>query len=92
MPPEDDKRRSSDRDIREVRKEEVSRGRRPVKFEKGKQQNFYEGEFAKVIRNGSTGDFIALLDKLGFHKDHEKYPELMKLWNEHVASKNSGVD
>ena len=75
------KKRSTEKDIKDVMAEERSRGKRRIDREAEEETRRLEKEYLQVIREGNVRRFKKILSGLELPEASEKYRRIMELWN-----------
>lgn len=70
-------------DVEDVRREEMSRGRRPVSLEARRQRQELLRDLRKLLEIGTESDFVAAMRALGFEADSSRWDELIRIWREY---------
>lgn len=72
---------TEDPEIMAVRREETSRGRRPIDTEQEELTRKFKRDFEELLLNGSQKQFRAFLSAHGQQVGTERYEASMKLWD-----------
>jgi len=70
-------------DVEDVRREEMSRGRRPISLENRRQRQELLRDMRKLLDVGTEEDFVAAMRALGLHVDSPNWSEILQAWREH---------
>jgi hypothetical protein len=77
------KKREGSSDVEDVRREEMSRGRRPVSLETRRQRQELLHDLRKLLEIGTEDDFVAAMRALGFGTDSPQWDEMIRIWREY---------
>jgi len=70
-------------DIKSVRREEVSRGRRPIDTEQEELTRKFKRDFEELLLNGNRQQFRSFLIAHGLQAESERFDASMKLWEDY---------
>ena len=80
------KKKTTQKDIRDVMTEEMGRGKRKIDSEAREQTKRLKSDYRQVIRESNFRQFQDFLNRLGLPE--EQYREVMEIWNEVQRKKN----
>jgi hypothetical protein len=70
-------------DVEDVRREEVTRGRRPISLEARKQRQEILHDLRKLLEIGNEDDFVTAMRALGLQADSRNWNEILAIWREY---------
>lgn len=77
-----------EKEIKAVRRVEMSRGRRPIDTEQEELARKLKGDFEELLLNGSKQQFRSFLIAHGQQVGSERFRTSMRLWENYQRSKN----
>ena len=70
-------------DVEDVRREEMSRGRRPISLETRRQRQELLRDLRKLLELGTEDEFVAAMRALGLQDDSPGWGEILQVWREY---------
>jgi hypothetical protein len=70
-------------DVEDVRREEMSRGRRPISLEARRQRQEILRDLRKLLEIGTEDDFVAAMRALGLQVDSPSWTQILAIWREY---------
>jgi hypothetical protein len=70
-------------DVDDVRREEMSRGRRPIDLETRRQRQETLHDLRQLLAVGTEDEFVAAMRALGLRDDSPKWNEILRTWSEY---------
>jgi hypothetical protein len=70
-------------DVDDVRREEMSRGRRPIDLETRRQRQETLHDLRQLLAVGTEDEFVAAMRALGLRDDSPKWNEILRIWSEY---------
>jgi hypothetical protein len=77
------KKRGPSSDVEDVRREEMSRGRRPISLEARKQRQELLHDLRTLLEIGTEEDFVAAMRALGLQVDSPRWSEILQIWRDY---------
>ena len=77
------KKRDGGSDVEDVRREEMSRGRRPISLETRRQRQELLRDLRKLLELGTEDEFVAAMRALGLQDDSPDWGEILQIWREY---------
>ncbi len=77
------KKRDGGSDVEDVRREEMSRGRRPISWETRRQRQELLRDLRKLLELGTEDEFVAAMRALGLQDDSPDWGEILQIWREY---------
>jgi len=77
-----DKKHREASDVENVRREEMSRGRRPVDLETRRQRDELRRDLKRLLEYATEDEFIAAMRALGLPAGSPRFREVLQIWRE----------
>jgi len=77
------KKRDGSSDVDDVRREEMSRGRRPVSLETRRRRQELLRGLRKLLELATEDEFVAAMRALGLRDDSPDWAEILEIWREY---------
>jgi hypothetical protein len=77
-----DKKQPKETDVEDVRREEMSRGRRPIDLETRRQRENQRRELRDLLDFGTEEELVAVMRAFGLADDSERFQKALQIWRE----------